>query len=410
MNMDSNIASRPKVKLVAIAKDEGAYLSEWIHHHLYFGFDSIEIYINRTTDNSAEVLQNIAEQNSNVFWDYADWVDVCPGDAKNQIQFIVYAKALHEARKNRDFTHILFLDIDEYWCSKSFNVSIQDYIESMPEQRAIFFEWVNDLGNLEPFSHLPAKLEGNISPLGKTLLPVELDIIELRHHVPLLVDATRHILVDGQCFESRPGMVQALTEPLNLLKDVFVFHRAHRSAYEYVSLVYRGRPGNNFKYKANRKGLPRPDRLNCCVELPAPAYRQYQESLAVFKDKTGYQQTTVESTDFVKLRYEQSVANIKHELINHYEEMKIIFIGVKEDAVLAAFRTYRALLIKQQPHNVVFIRDLAIDAAKSNLEEAIELMEIAQQLRPKGPQIRKKLENWKNKRNALRQITSNMEE
>lgn len=405
MNMSSHIKSRPKVKLVAIAKDEGAYLSEWIHHHLYFGFDSIDVYINRTSDNSAEVLQNIAEQHSQVFWDYADWIDVCPGDAKNQIQFIVYAKVLNEVKKSKDFTHILFLDIDEFWCSTNFNLTIQDYIESMPDQHAIFFEWVNDLGNLQPFSGLPRKLEGKLSPLGKTLLPIDIDIIELRHHVPLLVDKTHHLLADGQGFRSRPGMIQALIEPLNVLKDVFVFHRAHRSAYEYVSLVYRGRPGNSFKYKANRKGLPKPDKYNYCVELPEVAYEQYQDSLAVFNDKTGYQHTKLESEHFVRLRYEQSIANIQQALVKHYDEMKMIFNGVKVDAVLTAFRTYRALLVEQQPHNAVLIRDLAIDAAKNDLDEAIALMEIAQQLRPKGPQIRKKLENWKNKRDALRQIT-----
>lgn len=409
MVMDKKLASRPKIKLVAIAKDEAAYLSEWVHHHLYFGFDSIEIYINRTSDNSADVLNNISLQYSNVTWDYADWIDVCPGDARNQIQFIVYAKVLHEVRKSGDFTHILFLDIDEFWCSKHFNLSIQDYIESMPEQHAIFFEWINDIGNLEPFSCLPAKLEGNLSPLGKTLLPVELDITELRHHVPLLMDKTRHILVDGQCFESRPNMVQALIGSLSGLKDCFVFHRAHRSAYEYVSLLYRGRPGNSFKYKANRKGLPNPNKINCTVEFPVESYKEYQASFTEFKNKTNYENAVLNSKRFVELRYEQSVTNINQALIKHYDEMKNIFDGVKVNEVAAVFRAYRANLIEQQPNNAVLIRDLAIDAAKIDLDEAIELMEAAQKLRPKGPQIRKKLELWKNKRNAMQQITSDRE-
>lgn len=41
-----------KIKLVAIAKDEAAYLPEWIFHHLYFGFDQIDIYVNNTSDNT----------------------------------------------------------------------------------------------------------------------------------------------------------------------------------------------------------------------------------------------------------------------------------------------------------------------------------------------------------------------
>ena len=370
MEIVNQISSRPKVKIVAIAKDEAAYIPEWIHHHLYLGFDAIEIYINRTSDNSAEVLNNISQQYKSVTWDYADWIDVCPGDARNQIQFIVYAKVLHEVRKNRDFTHLFFLDIDEFWCSKSLNLSIQDYIESMPEQHAIFFEWINDVGNLEPFSCLPAKLEGNLSPLGKTLIPVELDITELRHHVPLLVDKTRHILVDGQCFESRPNMVQALAGSLSGLKDCFVFHRAHRSAYEYVSLLYRGRPGNSFKYKGNRKGLPNQNRINCTVEFPNARYIKYQASYAEFKIKIGYQNTALESKRFVEHRYEQSIANITQALLNHYDEMIKIFNGVKIEAVLAAFRAHRAFLIKKQPDNVGLIRDLAIDRTDGSGSEA----------------------------------------
>lgn len=404
------VKARPRIKLVAIAKDEAAYIPEWIHHHLYFGFDEIEIHINRTTDNSAEVLTNICRQYDNVSWDYADWVDMCPGDAKNQIQFIVYAKALHKAKRNKDFSHIFFLDIDEFWCSKNFTFSIQDFLESMPAERAIFFEWVNDLGELKPFSCLPAKLEGNLSPLGKTLLPVNIEIMELRHHVPLLVDKACHILVDGQAFESRLNMVQALKAPLNVLKDVFVFHRAHRSAYEYVSLVYRGRPGNSFKYKANRKGLPHPDKSDCSIVLPDIAYKRYQASFAEFKDKVHYQDTKADSKHFVELRYEQSMANINQALVTHYDEMKKIFDGVKVDTILSAFREYRALRIKKQPYNASIIRDLAIDAAKIDLDEAIELMEVAQNLRPKGPQIRKKLEHWKIKRDALRQVLTDKEE
>ena len=48
-----------KVKLVAIAKDEGAYLVDWIFHHLYFGFYAIDIYVNRTSDNTFEIADKL---------------------------------------------------------------------------------------------------------------------------------------------------------------------------------------------------------------------------------------------------------------------------------------------------------------------------------------------------------------
>ena len=58
-----NVAEKKliKIKLAAIARDEAAYLPEWIFHHLDFGFDEIEIYINNTVDNSSAVLENITD-------------------------------------------------------------------------------------------------------------------------------------------------------------------------------------------------------------------------------------------------------------------------------------------------------------------------------------------------------------
>ena len=46
---------RVRVKLVAIAKDEAAYIPDWIFHHLHFGFDAIDIYVNNTSDNTQEI-------------------------------------------------------------------------------------------------------------------------------------------------------------------------------------------------------------------------------------------------------------------------------------------------------------------------------------------------------------------
>ena len=46
-------------KLIAIAKNEGAYLPQWIYHHFSIGFDEIEIYINDTTDNSIAICEKI---------------------------------------------------------------------------------------------------------------------------------------------------------------------------------------------------------------------------------------------------------------------------------------------------------------------------------------------------------------
>ena len=51
-------------KLIAIAKNEGAYLPQWIYHHFSIGFDEIEIYINDTTDNSIAICEKIQKNHT----------------------------------------------------------------------------------------------------------------------------------------------------------------------------------------------------------------------------------------------------------------------------------------------------------------------------------------------------------
>ena len=62
INLFKSKKNQIKTKIVAVAKDEGAYLAEWVHHHLFLGFDAIDIYINRTSDNSLEILHKISEK------------------------------------------------------------------------------------------------------------------------------------------------------------------------------------------------------------------------------------------------------------------------------------------------------------------------------------------------------------
>jgi hypothetical protein len=386
--------SVPKVKIVAIAKDEAAYLPEWIHHHLYFGFDAIEIYINRCTDNSAEVLSTINDKFPHVTWHSADWIDWCPKEAKNQIQFIVYAKALAETREQGCYSHILFLDIDEFWIPQNFSTSIQAFILSLTEDGPVFFEWVNDFGNLPPFSDLPVYIEGNLSPLGKTMLPVNVDLIEFRHHLPLLKDGVLPKLVNGESFLCRNRPVQALDAGLNSLKHAFIYHRAHRSQLEYVSLLYRGRPGNEFNYKNNRTGLAKRTLQTVCIQLPHHIYSDYSFAFAKFLQTLSIKGELRKARNFVKARYSTSIENMDQDIASHYKDMMKIFCRVDVPEVVEKFRKHRERVLSSDPQNIPLMRDLARDAEKQDINEAIEILEKALKIRPKGPLIKAKLAEY----------------
>ncbi|WP_339891983.1 glycosyltransferase family 92 protein [uncultured Alteromonas sp.] len=384
-----------RVKLVAIAKDEGAYFTQWVHHHLFFGFDDIEIFINRTTDNSSEVLDDISRSYPSVTWDSADWVDMCPEEAKKQIQFVVYNKVWHEAKKENKFTHIIFLDIDEYWIPRHFNISIKQFLADFSDDDVISFEWLNDMGTLPKLSHVPRTISGNLSPLVKTIYPLHAPVKELRHHVPLFSKKVAHLLANKVDFRPRPSLIQAVSPELQSLKDAFIYHRAHRSAEEYVSLLLRGRPGDAFPYKTNRYGLPVKDDMHREIELPLDAFLKYEQSYVNFERKTNYFNHKLSAESFVEERYKASLANLaKHSLAN-YPLMMQMFRGVKLPEVTKTFKDVRKNLISFRPDDFRFIRDLAIDAASQNIDEAIELMEQARELNPTGSIILKKLDEFR---------------
>ncbi len=382
-----------KVKLVAIAKDEAAYIPEWVHHHLFVGFDEIEIFINRTTDNSDKVLNNINKHYPNVSWQYADWIDWCPADASKHIQFITYAKAMYDCQQAGDFTHIFFLDIDEFLILDGLASSIHQLIERYPPGIPVAFEWLNDCTpTAQAFSCLPSTLTGNLSPLVKTLLPINIGIKEFRHHLPLFKQTVETLLVDKSMFKGQEKIKQALDKSVNFLKSSFIYHRAHRSQYEYVSLLYRGRPGDNFAYKSNRRGYPKLTAKSCRVVLDEPTFAEYQSSYANFIDTIDCAALAVGAEQFVCERYQRAIDNIDSHLSLDYTLMMRLFSGVTDEQVLTAFKQYRAKLIELDSTNVDLLLRLSSDAQQQDIDEAISIILLAKNIRPNGPLINKKLD------------------
>ena len=381
-----------KIKLVAIAKDEAAYIPEWVHHHLFLGFDEIEIFINRTTDNSEQVLTQISAQYPTVQWDYADWIDWCPPDASKHIQFITYANAMHKCQQQGGYSHIFFLDIDEFLILDNLKSTIHSVAESFPKNTPISFEWVNDCTpEADAFSSLPQTLVGNLSPLVKTLLPVNIKIDEFRHHLPLFKDNVKALLVDRSAFVPQPKIKQALAASANSLKSSFIYHRAHRSQFEYISLLYRGRPGDTFAYKSNRRGYPKLKESTSTVQLDIAKYNEYQKSFAEFLSQVSPKNLKEAAKQFVIQRYNASIDNLTSHLFLDYPLMLRLFSGVQDENVLSAFKSYRKHQIDLTPDNVELLVHLAEDAETQNIQEAISLLTQAKKLRPNGPLINKRL-------------------
>ena len=160
-----------KIKLVAVAKDESAYLPEWIFHHFYFGFDAIDIYINRTQDNSLDALEKIQKIHKNLNFYVADWIDLClDKTVRSQLQNIIYAKSYYEEKSKQTYTHIMFLDIDEFWTPLDLNTNINHFIDKFQKHSSISFQWFNISGEEKQFSYLEKEMNGRYNSHVKTLI------------------------------------------------------------------------------------------------------------------------------------------------------------------------------------------------------------------------------------------------
>ena len=102
---------KTNTKLIAIAKNEAAYLPQWIYHHFLIGFDEIEIYINDTTDNSIAICEKIQKNYSNLTFHLADKLRLDSIKENRSFQISAYNNSLHHSS---DSTHLMALDLDEY--------------------------------------------------------------------------------------------------------------------------------------------------------------------------------------------------------------------------------------------------------------------------------------------------------
>lgn len=91
--------------IVAIAKNEGRYLEEWVMYHLAIGLDRIVVYDHESDDETSSLLHNLSRSLpvERILWE-------TPGGGQSP-QRSAYNDA---ARRIRDMEWGVFIDIDEF--------------------------------------------------------------------------------------------------------------------------------------------------------------------------------------------------------------------------------------------------------------------------------------------------------
>jgi hypothetical protein len=329
-----------KVKLVAIAKDEAAYLPDWIFHHIYFGFDQISIYVNNTTDNTEKIkeLMSLNTQVSFLAGDkFFDHGTVAP-------QISVYKAELKLSRK-QGFTHVMFLDIDEFWMPIDFETTIHQCME-INKNQIICFEWLNRTNESESFMEAcPPIVIGHKARPFKSIIPTNIPVSKINPH-SILSPRALHLLADGTTFEaSQSNFSRVLIEELNKpIKPFFIMHRMYRSEDEYLALLTRGRPIQNREdigiFKNNRNGYI-PQQTENQVVFPNVSYRNYVDTRKKFYAMYPVISIIDEARSFIMSRRKLLVDMIQSAPLTEAKTLSKVLKNVTREDVLKAYLEFK---------------------------------------------------------------------
>ncbi|MCF2948184.1 glycosyltransferase family 2 protein [Paraglaciecola aquimarina] len=233
---------KPRILLAGIAKNEAAYLPEWIYHHLNIGIDSVLVYVNNTDDNSVSLLNKLGDTLP-VKYKVVDGIE---NDQREELlsrinkDFLNYTPLqsksyadIYIATSADEFDYILYLDIDEFLLLDQDLLALAE--NGMFEHSVISFQWFATSGDKLPFSCLHADMMGEFDKFTKYMIRTGQE------------DAKFHSCHIGRMKDDR----------VHFHSEGIVLHRVVRSKEEYLALIARSNPTvNNLSngFKLNRRG------------------------------------------------------------------------------------------------------------------------------------------------------------
>ena len=124
-------------------------MAEWIFHHLQLGVDEIDVYLNGISDNSYIISNKISRITNRVNFISADEFLRISLKAEERFQLLIYNHALKSERKVGRFSHLLFLDIDEFLMPARFGKKIKNLLVDSGKADVVSFLWYSDLPSMD---------------------------------------------------------------------------------------------------------------------------------------------------------------------------------------------------------------------------------------------------------------------
>lgn len=362
-----------KIKLAAIAKNEAAYIPEWVFHHFFFGFDAIEIWINNSEDNSFEILECL----QTVYGKRLQFVDAdnifndCLRNNRN-FQTTSYQK-IFSSSQQEGFDYILFLDLDEFWTPCDFITDIKTFVNEFEANNpsSISFQWFLDTPDINrlPFSR---PYESRMVLLKNRHVKSLLNLHETPSYISIhnsIFSNGRYFLANKDVFEENNKDEQFNKAKVSLsyfdgnknnIDRVFILHRIYRSQFEYVSILSKGRKhANDFKLiKVNRPGY--------------------------INDKYSSEPLVLNIDEKILERYDSSykadISDCELEqleiAIKHVENRFLSFVELLKEDHNFLFKKYSNIFDGVQLSAINDIRNLIIDQESEKTDFHVETLEI----------------------------------
>lgn len=320
------------VKLFAVASNEGAYLAQWIHHHLYFGFDEIEIALNRNTDNSIKILDKINTNHQCVkIKNIDELVNVSLKTGKH-FQIESYLHCLASAKQH--FDYVMFLDLDEYWVPKNFSTNINNYISVLPQFDTLSFLWHIDFPEEQVPFEFPFSMFTRVykDRHVKSLISTKKNPIVLTAHNAVFESGIAKLADYGDFIinneESHFNSILSSSQ-FDQIKDAhdsaYIYHRIFKSQIEYLSSLLRNSPTyvSHEVFKKNRNGYYKsPETPFIIKNISKNIYKKYFDSWEDFVFKNSLEEDILQAQ---KITHDRAITVAKmvtenQQLLKRYEE------------------------------------------------------------------------------------------
>lgn len=222
------------IKIYAIAKNEAAYLAEWVSYHFSIGVSDIEIYVNNTTDNSLSILEKLSTYYPKLKYSVIEKEDMLDDvteyvTSKFSERLEIQGKSYNRMMTNHvENSHIMFIDIDEF-----VYVPENYHINTLIDDNALVscLDYRNVFGEVDEFKHVSMiDVPEKTFPYGKMLLRVGNGMLMENSHMMDDLDYAYHRSAGT------------------------IIHRKYRSQNEYKAMLMRGDCHMSLPFKGNRNG------------------------------------------------------------------------------------------------------------------------------------------------------------